>query len=205
MARLASIAKRVDMYQIDPDIIKEEDGWNIRQENDDLTAHIRQLADSIKELGVLEPLTIYQKKDGDIVLTNGHCRLAAVRLAQSEGAEIKTVPVRNEAKTSNDADRVLSMLTRNSGKPLTSLEQACVIKRLFGFGWSQTEIAKKTGYSVPHIGNLIELSSAPAEVQQLVSEGKVSATLATQIVRKEGETKDFSEAQQVKETAPGPY
>ncbi len=186
--RLQDMGKRVDMYQIDPELITEEEGWNVRDDNDELRAHIRMLADSIKEVGVLEPLTGYLK-EGKPVLTNGHCRLLAVKLARSEGAEIKLVPFRNEPKTSNEADRTLSMLTRNSGKPLTGIEQAGVIKRLLAFGWSQTEISKKTGFTPPHIGNLLTLAGAPVAVQEMVKQGKVSATLATEVVKSDGPEK----------------
>jgi ParB-like chromosome segregation protein Spo0J len=182
------MGKRVDMYQINPELITEDEGWNVRDDNDELRAHIRMLADSIKEVGVLEPLTGYLK-EGMPVLTNGHCRLLAVKLARSEGAEIKLVPFRNEPRTANEADRTLSMLTRNSGKPLTGIEQAGVIKRLLAFGWSQTEISKKTGFTPPHIGNLLTLAGAPVEVQNMVSQGKVSATLATDTVKSQGPEK----------------
>jgi ParB-like chromosome segregation protein Spo0J len=176
------------MYQINPELITEDEGWNVRDDNDELRDHIRMLADSIKEVGVLEPLTGYLK-EGMPVLTNGHCRLLAVKLARSEGAEIKLVPFRNEPRTANEADRTLSMLTRNSGKPLTGIEQAGVIKRLLAFGWSQTEISKKTGFTPPHIGNLLTLAGAPVEVQNMVSQGKVSATLATDTVKSQGPEK----------------
>jgi ParB/RepB/Spo0J family partition protein len=186
MATLKQLASgRKDLFMLDPNIIQEEPGWNVRTNNDELTAHIRQLADSIKENGVQMPLTVYMK--GDIpTITDGHCRLKAVKLAISEGAEIETVPVRNEERTANDADRTLSMLTRNSGKSLTPMEQSEVVKRLLSFGWLQSKISRRTGYSRSHITNLITLSSAPAQVQKMVKSGEVSATLATQTIKENG-------------------
>lgn len=175
-----------DLFMLNPAIIQEEPGWNVRQPSAELEMHIRQLADSIKEIGVLEPVTVYLK-DGSPVLTNGHCRLMAVRLAIAEGAEIKAIPARAEERYANDADRVLGMLTRNSGKPLTSLEQAEVVKRLLAFGWAEGEIAKKTGYSVTHIANLLRLAAAPAQITEMVRNGEVSARQAVKTIRKEGE------------------
>ncbi len=189
MARLQDMASgRRDLYLLDPDLIKEDEGWNVRDDNEDLKAHIRHLADSIKEIGVQQPLTVYLR-DGVPTITDGHCRLMAAKIAISEGAEIKTVPCRNEERTANEADRTLSMLTRNSGKPLTSLEASVVVKRLISFGWVISDISRKTGYTTSHIYNLIALASSPVEIQQMVSDGKVSATLATDTVRKQGETK----------------
>jgi len=187
MARLQDIAAgRKDLYMLDPLMIQEEPGWNVRVEGPDLDSHVRLLADSIKQIGVQEPLTVYMK--GEVpILTNGHCRLAAVKLAISEGAEIKAVPVRTEERYANEADRVLSLITRNSGKPLSALEQSEVVKRLLGFGWSEQEIAKKTGFSSTHIDNLMKLSAAPVAVTEMVKNGEVSARLAMDTLRSDGD------------------
>lgn len=185
--RLKDVAEAVkDLFMLSPHIIQEEPGWNVRTPGAELDAHIRQLADSIKEIGVQEPVTVYMKNDVPI-LTNGHCRLMAVKLAISEGAEIKAIPARAEERYANDADRVLGMITRNGGKPLTMMEQSAVIKRLLAFNWSESEIAKKTGYSATHITNLLRLSAAPAEVAEMVKNGEVSAQTAVNVMRQEGD------------------
>jgi len=176
---------RKDLFLLAPDDIHEEDGWNVRINGEELETHIRQLADSIKEIGVLQPITVYMN-EGKAVITDGHCRLQAVKLAITEGAEIKSIPVRTEEKHSNDADRVLSMLTRNSGKSLSMPEQAEVVKRLLSFGWTAAEISRKTGYSRQHTGNLVAYLSAPSEVHSLVNNGQVSPTMAIAQVKKEG-------------------
>jgi ParB/RepB/Spo0J family partition protein len=176
---------RKDLYSLSPDDIREENGWNVRVEGDDLDSHIRLLADSIKEIGVLQPITVYMQ-GGFAFITDGHCRFQAVKLAISEGAEIKSIPVRTEEKTANDADRVLSMLTRNSGRSLSMPEQAEVVRRLLAFGWSSADISKRTGQSRQHLGNLETFLSAPEEVKNLVNAGKVSPTMAITQVRKEG-------------------
>jgi carbamoylphosphate synthase small subunit len=78
------------------------------------------------------------------------------------------------------------MITRNSGKPLTSMEQAEVVKRLMAFNWSIGDVVKKTGFSRTHINNLLSLSAAPAAVTDLVKQGKVSARQAVKTIRQEG-------------------
>jgi hypothetical protein len=179
------IIKRSDMYQVDPTILREAPGWNVRLPGPDLDAHIRFLADSIKNEGVREPLTCYLEDD-TLFVTNGHCRLKATLLAISEGAEILSVPMKLEDRYSNEPDRVLSMITRNTGKPLTALETAEVIKRLMKFGWAADMIVAKTGYSISQIKNFLELSAAPDEILAMVNNGEVSATLATKIVKEKG-------------------
>lgn len=187
MARLQDMAaQRKDLYMIDPRVIEEEPGWNVRIDGPELQAHIRTLCDSIKEIGVQEPLTVYMR--GDVpVLTNGHCRLRAVKLAIDEGAEVKAVPVRCEERGTNEADRVLSMLTRNSGKPLGQLEQAEVVKRLLALGWTKPQVVSKAGFTGVHLDNLLLLASAPSTVTQMVRDGQVSARTAVDVMRKEKE------------------
>jgi hypothetical protein len=126
-------------------------------------------------------------ENGQPVVTNGHCRLLAVKLVMSEGVEIKSVPVRVEQRYNNEADRTLSMITRNSGKPLTPLETAMVIRKLLGYGWSIPDISTKTGYSAKKINWHMDLLSTNPEIQNLVKDGKVSATLAIKTVKEKGQ------------------
>ncbi len=179
------IKGRLDMYRVDPSTLVEDKGWNVRIEGPELEAHIRYLADSIKEEGVKEPLTCYIKDD-ELHITNGHCRLKAVELAMSEGVEILTVPVRLEDRFSKAEDRVLSMVTRNSGKSLNQLELGEIFKRLLKYGWTVAQIAKKTSFSSQHVNNILALSGAPTEVTDMVRDGKISPTLASNTVNKEG-------------------
>lgn len=190
MAAAGSIQKlssgRKDLFLLDPRIIKEDPGWNVRIESEGLKQHIRVLADSIKEIGVQQALTVVMK-NGSPVVTDGHCRLEAVKLAIKEGADIKSVPVRNEERHSNDADHTLSLWTRNSGRALSIPEQAEVVKRLLQFGWTEADISKKTGSSRQHIGNLIIFISSSTEIQAMVNRGEVSATMAVEQIKQEGD------------------
>ncbi len=183
--RLQDLGGRKDLYMIDPEKLVEDPGWNVRKAGPDLDAHIRWLADSIKEKGVQEPLTIWM--NGEIpTVTNGHCRLLAVKLAKKEGAEIKSVPVRVEERYASEGDRILSMITRNSGRPLSSLELSEVIRRLVAYGWTVAEVAKKTGYSIGQVNNLLTLSGLGPELTKPIEKGQVSATLVVAEVRKKG-------------------
>lgn len=203
MARLKDQAVGVkDLFMLDPRTIQIEPGWNVRQEGPELENHIQALMTSIREIGVQEPLTIYVKNDVPI-LTNGHCRLTAVLRLLDEGVEIKAVPCRTEERFASEADRVLAMVTRNSGKNLTPLEMGMVYKRLIGYGWEVVEIAKKVGQTAQYVEQLLELQAAPAEVVNMVKDGRVAATTAAKVVRKEGTNaaKVLAEAQEVAKKA----
>ena len=173
---------RSDLYRMDPADLQVKEGWNVR---DAETLDLQELKDSIRELGVKQPITVQVEK-GVPYVTDGHRRYAAVMELISEGVEIKTVPVQVEDRFSNPADHIASMIVRNSGKPLTAIEQARVFKRLFDYGLTETEIAQKVGKSRQWIVSMLELNAAPEELKKLVKTGKVTATLAQQTLAKEG-------------------
>ena len=187
------MAKMENILQLEPGDLVEREGWNVRLENDpENIAHIGQLAESIFNVGVLEPLTAY--RDGTdaegaarYIVTNGHCRLAAVRQAIARGAPIRSVPVRLEPKSASEADHTFSMVARNTGKNLSQLELGFACKRLIAFGWSDTDLAAKSGYSLQHIRNVLTLAAAPKPVTDLVETGQVSASLAVQAIAAEGD------------------
>jgi len=183
MASIKDIAKgRSDLYRVDPRDLKVKAGWNVRDEE---SLDLEELMTSIKEVGVKQPLTV-QVENGQPYVTDGHRRYFATMKLIEQGVEIATVPVQTEDRYTNDADHVASMLVRNSGKPLTALEQARVFKRLMDYGLSQTEIAAKVGKSRQWIVNMLELNAAPEELKKLVKTGNVTATLAHKTLKQEG-------------------
>ena len=185
---------RSDIFRLDPDDIHVKDGWNARNFSDpDNEEHVRSLADSIKAVGVLEPLTVTME-DGVPYLTNGESRLRAVRMLQAEGVEIKTVPVQTEARHASEADKLASQIVRNSGKPFSVLETAEVFRRLAAYGWSEKDIAARAGKSVERVRQVLSLNEAPAATRKLVQQGKVSATTVQRIIAKSGSAKEIDAA-----------
>lgn len=178
-----------DSYPVDPRALKVDPAYNVRDMADPETiAHVRWLADSIKQSGVRVPLEV--RLDGeDIYVVAGHCRLAATMLAISEGAEIETVPTIPEPKGTNEVERVLNLVISNSGKALTPLAVAEVVRRLLAFGWNNEKIAERLGWkSAANVDQYTALLSATPEVQEMVRAGEVSASTAAKVVRKEGKS-----------------
>lgn len=176
-----------DSYPVDPRFLKIDPAYNVRDMADPETvAHVRWLADSIKENGVKVPLEV--RLDGEeIFVVAGHCRHAATMLAISEGAEIATVMVIPEPKGTNEVERTLNLVTSNSGLRLTPLANAEVVRRLVSFGWTHEAIAKRLGWkSIATVENAVTLAGAPVEVQAMVRSGAVSASTASLVVKKEG-------------------
>ena len=187
MAGIKDIAKgRSDVFRVRPADLHIKEGWNSREDDDpDNQKHIDQLARSIAAEGVKEPLTGYME-DGKLYIENGHCRHAAAlkAISEYEADPEMLVPVRMSDKEATEADRVLSQIIRNSGKPLSPMELASVFKRLRSLDLSDGEIARRTGFTRVYVGQLMALSEQPKTVTNLVRDGSVSATLAIEVMKK---------------------
>lgn len=182
MASLKDLSEgRTDIYKVDPRKLVIKQGWNSRDfNNPDNLEHIKMLALSIAELGVKRPLSI-SMEDGAPYVTDGECRLRATLMAIENGADIKTIPVVNEDRFANEADKLFSQIILNSGKPLNAIEQGRVFKRMVGFGWSQKDIAAKSGISGGRVSQILELQTLPISLQQFIIEGKASAQMVLNV------------------------
>lgn len=130
-----------------------------------------ELADSIKEQGVIQPLLITENKNepGNYHLIAGERRLRASQLAG-----LKHVPV---VITDSSPQQMLeiALIENIQRKDLNSLEEAISYQRLQDqFGLTQTEISKKMGVSRVAITNKIRLLSLPEQVKEAVLNGSLS-------------------------------
>lgn len=186
-------AKSRDLWMIetsDIDKLHVLDGLNVRIKDEALTAHIRSLADKMKAEGFKpsKPLEVVVLEEGGktrLVVTDGHCRLAAVKIAIAEGAEIMQIPcVALPSKGTTLQDLVAGLVTSNSGKPLTTYETALVCKRLYGYGWKEPQIAERLSFGEAYVSMLLELVAAPLSIITMVQSGEVAPTFAVEMMRK---------------------
>ena len=175
---------RASVYWLEVEKLHVEPNWNVREDYGD----IEGLARSIASEGVKEPLTGYFDEKNRAIVTNGHRRMKAIELAKQKfGAEIRRVLFQLEPRSASQADRTLTMLVSNSGKPLTPYEIGKVVQRLRKFGWTLEEIQQRAGYSKIHLENCELLAGATAPIQQMVLVDKsVSQTTAMRAIRKHG-------------------
>lgn len=178
------MAGRPGLYYINPYRLKVHTGFNARNFDDiETAAHITGLAESIKEIGVKRPLHAHVENE-TIWIYDGECRLRGTRKAiEIHNAEIMTVPVMISERGLSEADRVASLVTHNSGKPLKPLEQGSVFKRLRAYGWQTPEIARQVGVKAQTVDRLVEMQSLPEPVKLLISEGLMEVSLAYQIMK----------------------
>lgn len=180
-----------DLWKVNVDDLHVEPDFNVRSQNADLEAHIRSLADSMKSEGYYQdkPLAAFVKQEGEtskIVVTDGHNRLAAVKLAIQEGAKIGKLPVVVAPKGTTMEDLTVALVRSNSGKKLDPYEQAIVCKRLSRFGWEPIEIAKRIGRRQGEVELMLELVGAPRHIRGLLESGQVKSSLAFSMLEKHG-------------------
>ena len=82
------------------------------------------------------------------------------------------------------------VITGTDKKPLTVLEEAEAYKRLVNLGYEAKDIATRTGKSLPHIYNALNLADAPKKLKNAIESGAISATTVSQLIREVGETDD---------------
>lgn len=130
---------------------------------------LNELSESIKEVGLLQPIIVRAKKDG-YELIMGERRLRAHQLAG-----IEKIPAIVRSTDDNDMlrDALLENLHRSQLNPLE--EAAAYQQMLDDFGCTQDELAEKIKRSRPHISNTIRLLKLPPSVQRRVAAGILSA------------------------------
>ncbi|HEX6130372.1 MAG TPA: ParB/RepB/Spo0J family partition protein [Actinomycetota bacterium] len=129
-----------------------------------------ELAASIREVGILQPIVVRRAGDGAYELVAGERRLRAARLAG-----LATVPV--VLRDSDDSELLREALIENIHREdLGPIELAEAFRELLEeLGLTQEELADRVGVSRSHIANTIRLLSLPIEVQQLLADEKLSA------------------------------
>jgi len=132
-------------------------------------ATLQDLADSIREHGIIEPLIVTKKNENKYELIAGERRWRASKLAK-----IKKVPaVIKEASPRQMLE--LAIVENVQRKDLNPLEEAMAFEQLTTmYNMGHKEIAAKVGYSRPAIANKIRLLSLPKEIKQFLVDEKIS-------------------------------
>ncbi|KYG29657.1 ParB/RepB/Spo0J family partition protein [Alkalihalobacillus trypoxylicola] len=129
---------------------------------------IQELATSIKENGILQPITVRKTIKGyEIVVGERRFRAAEV-------ASLKTVPVIIK-ELSEEKMMELALIENLQREDLNPIEEAVAYEKLMEhLKVTQEQLAKRIGKSRPHIANHIRLLHLPKVVQQFISDGKLS-------------------------------
>lgn len=129
-----------------------------------------ELAASITEVGVLQPVVISRADDGALYLIAGERRWRAARKAG-----LTTIPAVVRGAT-GETTLVEALVENVQRQDLTPLEEAHAYKQLLeNTGMSQEQVAERVGKSRPAVSNTLRLLQLPGPVQSLVDSAALSA------------------------------
>jgi ParB family chromosome partitioning protein len=139
---------------------------------------LQELADSIRQKGVLQPLILRQVSNSDMYeIVAGERRWRAAQIAQ-----LHEVPV---IVRSFDDDEVLqvAIIENIQRADLNAIEEASAYRHLMDrFGHTQEKMAEALSKSRSHIANLLRLLNLPQDVQAHLRDGRLTAGHARALI-----------------------
>ncbi len=163
------------IFWIDTDKIK-PNPYQPRRDFDE--ARLAELADSVKQYGILQPITVsrmeVEKETGGLVteyeLIAGERRLRAAKIAG-----VSQVPAIIRVGDTSLMKLELAILENLQREDLNAVDRARAFFRLTNeFKFTHNEVAKKIGKSREHVSNSLRILSLPEEILIALSGGKIS-------------------------------
>ena len=141
---------------------------------------IRQLAHSIAEKGVLQPILVRRHADepGAFEIVAGERRWRAAQMAR-----LHEIPVLVKELTDSDALEI-ALVENLQREDLTPLEEAQAYERLMEeFSHTQEALSKAVGKSRSHVANMLRLLGLPGPVKEMLDRGELTAGHARALLR----------------------
>ncbi len=152
---------------------------------------IEDLANSIKEHGVIQPLVVRKIETGYEIVA-GERRWRAARQAG-----LKEIPciVR---ELSDEQNMLFAIIENMQREDLNPIEEAEGLERMItNFGMTQSEISKSVGKSRPYITNSLRLLKLPNEIKDMMVDGKLTTGHGRALITIEDEDKAIEIAKKV--------
>ena len=141
---------------------------------------LEELSDSIRELGVLQPLSVRKTENG-WELVAGERRLRAAKLAG-----LKEVPCL-AVQADGQASSLLALVENLQRRDLGFLEEARALRRLIDeFDLSQEETARRIGKSQSAVANKLRILKLPPEALEVLQNGGASERHARALLKLPG-------------------
>lgn len=154
---------------------------------------LNELADSIREHGVLQPLLVRPLSTGGYQLVAGERRWRASRMAG-----LREVPVVIRDMDEEQAMEI-ALIENLQREDLNAIEEASGYKLLMErYGMTQEQVAKRVGKSRPAVANALRLLNLPPRVMEMVEEGEVSPGHARALLSFEDPEQMMDVAQKVR-------
>jgi len=138
---------------------------------------LNELADSIREHGVLQPVTIEDAKDGSFYIIAGERRTRASLIVGLE-----KIPVQLK-KYSDEKKLEIALIENIQRADLNAIEEAQAYYKLMELsGLTQDDVAKRVGKQRSTVANALRLLKLPEDMQDSLTNGQISAGHARAIL-----------------------
>ena len=129
-----------------------------------------ELADSIKENGIIQPVTIEDAGDGFFYIIAGERRTRAAKIAGLEKVPVQLVKYNDEKKLE------IALIENIQRADLNAIEEAQAYYKLMELGGlTQDQVAAKVGKNRATVANAIRLLKLPEDMQAAITQGKLTA------------------------------
>ncbi len=146
-------------------------------------AELNDLAESIRQKGIIQAITVRRKDDGNYELISGERRLRASKLAGLEKIPAFVLDI-----SSKEDLLELALIENIQRANLNAIEVAEGYKRLIDeCSLKQDEVAQKVGKSRSAVANTLRLLTLPDEIKQSVKKGEISEGHARSILALDSE------------------
>lgn len=151
-----------------------------------------ELADSIRQHGVIQPLLVRPLDNGSYQLVAGERRWRASRMAG-----LLEVPVVIKDLSDHEAMEI-ALIENLQRKDLNAIEEALGYEQLMEqYGMTQEKVAERVGKSRPAVANALRLLNLPSPVMDMIKSGDVSAGHARALLKLDDENEIVEIAQKI--------
>ena len=155
------------VVMVSPDLLKPNPRQPRKDFDDDA---LRELADSIKEHGIIQPIIAEKADDGGYFIIAGERRVRAARIA---GLDAVPVIARDVPDKSRLALALIENIQREDLNPLEEAEAYDELMRLEDL--TQEQAAARVGKSRPAVANALRLLKLPEDMRQSLASGGITA------------------------------
>lgn len=139
---------------------------------------LQELAASIRQVGILQPLTVQRRAAGGFEVLAGHRRLAAAKLANLE-----TVDVVLRRDHLPDEELQLMLVENCRRKDLDPIDRAHALSELARMCGSKAEVARRVGLTQASVSMAMMLGDLREAEKRAVRDGRLGVTDAREIVK----------------------
>ncbi len=147
---------------------------------------LSELAGSIRQYGVIQPITVRKKRDSTYELVAGERRLRAAALA----GLLKVPALITEME--DDDSAIVALVENIQRENLSFMEEALSYRQLLDrCGLTQEQLAAKVGKTQSSIANKLRLLKLPTSVREIVRDNKLTERHARALLRLDSEEKQI--------------